>query len=947
MFTRTKGLGKITVATCLLTVLKTGSVFATPIFVDARATTGGNNGSDWDNAYLDLQDAITLAYSAPATYPEIRVAQGRYTPDSGTLDASMFFRLMKNVHIKGGYAGVGESNPNDRNSIRYITILTGDLNNDDIVCDVESNRSDNSSYIISGVEPDQETPVDLTAVLDGFTITGATASAIYLENTSRPTIINCNISFNKSVGGDGAALYCSFNCFPDILECTFEGNGAKYAGAIYLSGLANARIIDCKFVRNATIHNGGAIYLEAKARPTIQGCIFEANNAASGGAIAIANSLFDDIRPRIEDCKFINNYAATNGGAITNANKWPFDILSCLFAGNHTTSSLFGGGNGGAVFNDTGTTNQFVNCAFSRNSSVRMGGAIFNGSTSTASTLALINCSFSNNTATNNGGGVRAESQVSLTIHNSLFLGNTSSDSGALNKQISTNGGATTVTYSSIEGCSGGCFSGTANNDTDPTFVNAAADNLRLQSSSQVIDSANNCQISGSITTDLDGATRRINDSTTNTGVDCTSPAPPTPVQYLDRGAYEFNRSLDCNNNTVNDNADIASGTSYDCNRDGIPDECLAPCLKGDVNHDTVVNGLDIRALVNRLLGASTCAYGDCETDVNGDNAVNVGDIPCFVDVLMGSPGCAYSCSPTLEALYSPDCNANEVNDANDIADGTSQDCNNNFIPDECDIDTSDPDGNESVSPDVNSNGVPDECEPDCNNNSIPDAWDISESTSTDANSNDIPDECEKDCNENGRPDDLDIACGGGNTCNSLAGSYDCNANGTPDECEVDCNENGVPDDCDIDPLDPDGNEEVSDDCNEDGMPDECNLALPAPYGSFDCNENGVLDECDIASEYSDDANENGVPDECEEEELHTAPNGGTRMGGADSKGLTDGDDATSGASMMIQAPSEEVWEAFFEWSFSQCWGLDCETTTGEQFDAYVNKLMELGLTMP
>ncbi len=44
-----------------------------------------------------------------------------------------------------------------------------------------------------------------------------------------------------------------------------------------------------------------------------------------------------------------------------------------------------------------------------------------------------------------------------------------------------------------------------------------------------------------------------------------------------------------------------------------------------------------------------------------------------------------------------------------------------------------------------------------------------------------------QDCNTNGRPDAADIACGGGNACDDLPGSYDCNGNGTPDECEQSC----------------------------------------------------------------------------------------------------------------------------------------------------------------
>jgi len=50
------------------------------------------------------------------------------------------------------------------------------------------------------------------------------------------------------------------------------------------------------------------------------------------------------------------------------------------------------------------------------------------------------------------------------------------------------------------------------------------------------------------------------------------------------------------------------------------------------------------------------------------------------------------------------DCNDNQVPDECDIAFSTSEDCNENGIPDECDIAA-------NVSLDENENGIPDECE--------------------------------------------------------------------------------------------------------------------------------------------------------------------------------------------------------------------------------------------
>ena len=126
----------------------------------------------------------------------------------------------------------------------------------------------------------------------------------------------------------------------------------------------------------------------------------------------------------------------------------------------------------------------------------------------------------------------------------------------------------------------------------------------------------------------------------------------------------------------------------------------------------------------------------------------------------------------------------------------------------------------------------------DCNQNQIPDECDIASGFSDDLDGNGVPDECE-DCNGNGIPDTCDISCDG--PCAGITGcgqSTDCDGNGVPDECDIlgsDCNGNGIPDTCDVPPLG-----SFSQDCNGDLIPDECQLA------GNDCNGNGVPDECDL-----------------------------------------------------------------------------------------------------
>ncbi|MEE9296330.1 MAG: hypothetical protein V3W34_15405 [Phycisphaerae bacterium] len=311
----------------------------------------------------------------------------------------------------------------------------------------------------------------------------------------------------------------------------------------------------------------------------------------------------------------------------------------------------------------------------------------------------------------------------------------------------------------------------------------------------------------------------------------------------------------DCQPNGSPDSCDIAAGTSADCNSNGIPDECdIAGGILPDCNNNGIADACDIAD------GTSQ----DCQPNGIPDE--------CDVD----------PSDPDENGLVSPDCNDNGVPDECDIASGTSADCNGNGKPDECDIAN-------RTSLDCQPNTVPDECDiatgtsADCNGNTKPDECDIANRTSLDCQPNgkpdecDIasgtsldedphngtPDECDQDCNDNGVPDFFDIF---------LGSSEDCNGNRIPDECDiadgtsVDENGDGIPDECqdcnDNGVLDPeDIANGTSQDCNGNGVPDECDIAY---LRSQDCQPNGVPDECDIADGTSQDCQPNGVPDECD-----------------------------------------------------------------------------------
>jgi len=254
-----------------------------------------------------------------------------------------------------------------------------------------------------------------------------------------------------------------------------------------------------------------------------------------------------------------------------------------------------------------------------------------------------------------------------------------------------------------------------------------------------------------------------------------------------------------------------------------------------------------------RILHGSPCIDAGDNDVVPADVTTDLEGNSRFIDD-EGTPDTGNGDPPIVDMgsyEFNADCNANGVPDGQDISEGTSEDCDENGNPDECEW------------TDCNGSGILDTCDiiqgisADCNSNNAPDECDLTGGTSADCNNNEIPDECDLgstsiDCNGNGVPDECDVTEGT---------SEDCNENMAPDECEVatgtseDCDGNEEPDEC----------QDTSEDCNGNDFWDACDIA----YGtSADCqndgNGNGIPDECDIASGTSMDRNENGIPDECE-----------------------------------------------------------------------------------
>lgn len=208
------------------------------IFVDPDAT-GTNDGSSWQNAYVNLNTAIA---NVPANF-SIWVAAGTYKP-TGTNRGNRITINKNNLKMYGGFAG-SEADLSDRDMslihTTNATIFSGDIvgNDDANVTFNNSTRTDNVHNVLY---------IDANDVLlDGFIVSGGQADATSGQfrfgagiktNSIRHnfTLKNSLIKNNVALWAAGISITASSFTRSNIIfdSCIFENNLANSAAAFYV-----------------------------------------------------------------------------------------------------------------------------------------------------------------------------------------------------------------------------------------------------------------------------------------------------------------------------------------------------------------------------------------------------------------------------------------------------------------------------------------------------------------------------------------------------------------------------------------------------------------------------------------------------------------------------------------------------------------------------------------
>ena len=434
------------------------TVVSTRYYVNANSATP-LDGSSWTNAFVNLQDALAVVQEGD----EVWVAQGVYYPDEGGTqidnDQTSSFDLIESVAIYGGFDGT-ENNRDQREPTSNITILSGDIEQDDVNSDgnfiAESSnniKNSNSFHIVTG------SAVTTQAIIDGFTVTAGKANSVSGDPLDR-----------------GAGIYCGLNTSgPSINNVVFIGNYTKRRGA-GLYGCSQS-INNTSFINNYSDDLAGAVF-------------------AFGG--------------EMNNVVFLDNSSTVSAGALLNVGL-PLTIINSTFEGNQEYNF-----DGGAIY--TKSDIMLENVLFKGNragtiSNVGEGGALFVFGASTAN---LTNVTFSGNRAKGLGGAISISSTATLNIQNSIIWNNLDSaglgtSSASINIPV---GGVLNNSFSLIQGFG---TAGVGNLDEDPLFItstnpNAAptsAGNAHLTAASPAIDVGDN-NLSTELV-DLDGGNRVIN----------------------------------------------------------------------------------------------------------------------------------------------------------------------------------------------------------------------------------------------------------------------------------------------------------------------------------------------------------------------------------------------------------------------------------------------------
>ena len=449
------------------------------------------------------------------------------------------------------------------------------------------------------------------------------------------------------VTGDGVSAATILDGFTISSGYANGSSGYDNVGGGMKNYTASPTIVNCTFHQNYAIVGGG-MWNHQYSSPVLTNCAFT-ENRANQEAGALNNTHYSS--PQVCGCYFLLNSTTSNGGAMYNSWYSEPTLQSCSFEENSATL-----GYGGAIHNYYYVTLTLNDCTFSKNWARGRGGAMYSHD---GGDLTLNRCTFERNQVTvyqadfRAGGAMGNLNNVNATLTDCTFLGNTSTRFAGAIFTWGNNGvfADLTLTNCVFVGNYAGEYGGAvlAYMKCHGVFTNCTfAGNYTLAGRALACENDyhdewhSDVQLTNCVL--WDGGDEIWNGDTS-----------VIAVTYSDvQDGYPGTGNIDVDPLLLaypDPGPDLEWGTSDDDYGDVHLDE-LSPCIDVGSIYAAQLPPYDFD---------SEPRIGSCRTDMGADEVMDI--------------------SPPLGA----DCNNNLIPDNCDVYEGDSLDCNYNHIPDECD----------------------------------------------------------------------------------------------------------------------------------------------------------------------------------------------------------------------------------------------------------------------
>ena len=338
--------------------------------------------------------------------------------------------------------------------------------------------ADDPTTLVKALNATTLQPFTKIHVLDG--IYEATKNDLFAVRTNNTYIFAENPGNAILTGNDAYRIIRVYgsNVTIDGLVLT---HGKGVGGTTYIdSDAKDVRIANCVFRDNNHTSNGGSLYL-AGSNTTVEKCAFinSTGGGTTGGGSIYVNSAEDIV---ITDCIFENSTAVRDGGAIRVFKSANVKVLNSNF------TNCIGSAGGAIAWN--GDNGNVTNCIFTDNAA-NSSYTTYSSANHTAGAIYWIgtygvidHCTFINNTAplTSNtlGGGAillgNDGKSSNCTVMNSIFIGNSARNGGAIYWATSIEGRVLNCTFEdnkALNGTGGAIFwRGDKSHIVDSNFTN-------------------------------------------------------------------------------------------------------------------------------------------------------------------------------------------------------------------------------------------------------------------------------------------------------------------------------------------------------------------------------------------------------------------------------------------------------------------------------------------